>query len=155
MKKAQHHPGFVQLIYVLKPLLRKHPPLALMHVDDMVDWMSWYWNRGTMAWWISDITKEPRGICLIRLFRTLEQFLDYDAHDPCGEFCFVELLIARDPIVANLLLEDLTDRWGEQKIVMWERGERTENGSPRMYTWKRFMKLSRRLLYGGVSYGRS
>lgn len=150
MKKEQHHPNFIGIINTLEPLLRKYPPLASMPFSDLLDWMSWYWNRGTLAWWISDFG-EPRGVCMIKLFRRVEQFLDRDVHEPCCKFCFIELMVAADPIVMGLLFNEMVDRWGPQDIIMWDRGERTENGAPRMYTWQKFEKLARRLSYGYVN----
>jgi hypothetical protein len=149
MKKAQHHPNFIQIISTLVPLLRQYPSLSVMQFDDLCDWMSWYWNRGTMAWWISD-SGEPRGVCLIKLFRRMEQFLDRDVHEPCAKFCFIELSIAADPIIMGLMFNELVERWGPQDIMMWDRPGRTENGAPRMYKWLDFCKLARRLSYGYV-----
>ena len=60
----------------------------------------------------------------------------------------LEFLAANHPLAIEQVCETLSDRWGPQKIVMWDRGERTENGAPRMYTWKDFRKLTRRLSYG-------
>jgi hypothetical protein len=147
MKKAQHAPEFLQIIHYLKPLLRQYPPLAVMHVDDLADWLAWYWNRGTMAWQISDYG-EPQGVCLIRLFRNLEQFMEQNIHDPCNEFCFIEFSIASDPIIMGLMFNTLSNRWGPQKVMMWDRGARTADKAPRMYNWKQFRKLARRLSYG-------
>jgi hypothetical protein len=147
MSETQHHPFFLKVIHTLKPLLRTHPPLAVMHTDDMADWMSWYWNRGTMSY-VIDEEEEPLGVCLIRMFRHLEQFMDPNAHSPCGEFCLIELLVSRDPITTGVLCDALVQRWGPQKIMMWERGKRTENGSPRMFRWDQFIKLARRISYG-------
>jgi hypothetical protein len=144
MKKPQHHPNFVQVIYTLRPLLREYRPLAVMQLEDLCDWMSWYWNRGTMAYRISDSGK-PQGVCLIRLFKRLEQFMDRDVHQPCGQFCFIELSVAEDGRIMWLMLEDLENRWGPQEVMMWDRGELTENGTPRMYRWPQFKKLARRL----------
>ena len=149
MKNVQHHPNFIGVIDTLQPLLRHYPPLAVMSFDDLADWMSWYWNRGTMAWWISD-AGEPRGVCLIKLFRRLEQFMNRDVHEPCAKFCFIELMVASDPIIMGLLFNELTDRWGPQDVVLWDRGERTEKGAPRMYRWEQFVKLARRLSYGYI-----
>lgn len=146
-KRVAHHPDFVQLISTLKPLLREYPPLRVMHFDDLVDWLAWYWNRGTMSWQIND-AGEPQGVCLIKLFRRLDQFMEHDAHEPCGQFCFIEFLTAADPVTMNLLCQSLVDTWGPQKTVMWDRGSRTENGAPRMYRWDQFEKLVRRLTYG-------
>lgn len=148
MKKPQHHPDFLKIIQTLKPLLRTHPPLSVMPFDDLCDWMSWYWNRGTMSWVISEFDEEPLGVCLIRLFRRLEQFVAPVVHDPCGEFCMIELLVSRDPITTAVLCDSLVQRWGPQKTMMWERGSRTENGCPRMFRWDQFTKLARRVSYG-------
>jgi hypothetical protein len=143
----KHHPNFVQMAATLKPLLRQYEPLAVMHFDDLCDWMSWYWNRGTMTWWISDFG-EAQGVCLIRLFREISQFMDRDIHDPCGKFCFIELAVASDPIIMGVMFSALVDRWGPQETMMWDRGVRTEYGPPRIYRWDQFTKLARRLSYG-------
>lgn len=142
-----HSSEFLDKMRVLAPLLQNYPPLASMPFDDLCDWMSWYWNRGTMVWRISDFN-EPQGVCLIRLFRRLEQFMDRDVHEPCGRFAFIELSVASDPIIMGLMFNDMTSRWGPQEVVMWDRGERTEQGTPRMYRWHQFRKLARRLSYG-------
>ena len=139
----RHHPNFIQVISVLKPLLRRYRPLSVMHFDDMLDWLAWYWNRGTMAYVIED--NQPKGVCLIRLFRHLDQFIEVDAHEPSSEFAFIEVSIAEDGQVMAQMLADLENRWGPQKCVMWDRGVRTEDGPPRMYSWNQFKKLARRL----------
>jgi hypothetical protein len=147
MRKPVHHPNFLELVHKLKPVLRQHPPLAVMYFDDLADWISWYWNRGTMSWVINE-DGEARGICLIRMFRRLEQFMEPIVHDPCGKFCMIELIVSSDPIVTGQLFSGLVDRWGPQETMLWDRGTRTENGAPRMYKWDQFIKLSRRLSYG-------
>jgi hypothetical protein len=149
MRRRIHHPSFVQLINTLKPLLREYKPLRVMRLDDLCDWLAWYWNRGTISWLVDD-SGSPQGVCLIRLFRELDQFMDPAAHDPCGEFCFIEFLSAADPITMNSLCQSLVDTWGPQRVVMWDRSERTESGAPRMYRWDQFEKLVRRLSYGLV-----
>jgi hypothetical protein len=145
----EHHPNFLRIVNVLKPMLRAYPPLSVLTFDDLADYMSWYWNRGTMSWVISE-EGEPQGVCLIRLFRRLEQFIDHNVHEPCGEFCLIELLASSDPVTTGLLHDGLVDRWGAQKIMMFDRGARTENGAPHMYTWEQFRKISRRMSYGLV-----
>lgn len=139
---TQHHPKFIEVISILKPMLRIYPPLAVMHFDDLLDWMSWYWNRGTMAFIIED--QRPQGVCLIKLFRTVGQFMDV-VHEPCGKFCFIELAIAAEPHYMGAMLEELEARWGRQDVMMWDRGDRTENGSPKMFRWKKFKRLARKL----------
>lgn len=138
-----HHTNFIQVVHTLKPLLRQYQPLSVMHFDDLCDWLAWYWNRGTMTYVIED--DEPLGVCLIRLFRRLEQFMDHNVHEPTGHFCFIELAIARDGKIMGQMLESLIDWWGPQATMLWDRGARTEGGSPRMYKWSDFIKLARRL----------
>lgn len=138
-----HHTNFIQVVHTLKPLLRQHQPLCVMQTSDLADWLAWYWNRGTMTYVIED--DEPLGVCLIRLFRRLEQFMDRNVHEPTGNFCFIELAVARDGRIMGQMLEALTSWWGPQAIMLWDRGERTENGAPRMYKWADFIKLARRL----------
>ena len=145
MKKPQHHPNFVEAIYILRPLLREYRPLAVMQFEDLCDWMSWYWNRGTMTFIFGPDRTEALGVCMIRLFRRLDQFMDRDVHDPCGKFCFIELSVAKDGRIMGLMLEELENRWGPQEVMMWDRGELTEKGAPRMYRWPQFKKLAQRL----------
>jgi hypothetical protein len=150
IKPLVHHPEYVELIHILEPLLRRYPPLVRMRFDDLTDWMAWYWNRGTMTCVITG-RGEPLGVCLIKLFRELEQFMDHDAHEPCGKFAFIELSIAQDGRIMGQMLEEMESRWGPQEIVMWDRGARTENGVPRMYRWNQFRKLARRLSQYGIT----
>jgi hypothetical protein len=35
--------------------------------------------------------------------------------------------------------------------VLWDRGERTEGGPHRLYSWKQYLKLTKRLTSGLVS----
>jgi hypothetical protein len=147
MKMHVHHPHFLQVINSIKPILRAYPPLAVMHFDDLCDWMSFYWNRGTMTWVIDDFG-EGHGVCLIKLFRDLSQFMDHNVHEPCGRFCMIELLASDNPITTGILFKSLTDRWGPQETIMWDRGKRTANGAPRMYRWDQFTKIARRVSYG-------
>jgi hypothetical protein len=60
----------------------------------------------------------------------------------------IDLLVADTPNVAAVLCEDLVSRWGRQQVIMWDRGERTESGAPRMMRWRSFQKVVRRLTYG-------
>ena len=41
----------------------------------------------------------------------------------------IDLLVADTPNVAAQLCEELVERWGRQAVIMWDRGERTENGA--------------------------
>jgi len=147
-----HSFEFVFLVDVLKPLLLQREFFRKVDENNQLyDLLAWYWNRELMSWSV-DETQVAHGVCLIRLFRELPSFLSY-VHDPCGEFVFIELLSADTPNVMQELFEQLFIRHGEQKVVLWDRGERTENGTPRMYTWSQFMKLARRLTYGLIQKG--
>lgn len=115
-------------------------------MDDIADWVAWYWNRGTISYVIDDFN-QPQGICLIKLFGRLHQFMEM-VHEPCGQFVMLELMVANHPLAMGQIYEDLVKRWGPQRVVMWERGARTENGVPRMYSWAEFEKLARRITYG-------
>ena len=142
-----HAPQYVDLIRVLLPTLRQQTQYCVMPFDEVCDRLAFYWNRGTFVYSIDEFG-EPHGACLIRLFRHLEQFMDPRIHDPCGQFVMLDLLVADTPNVAASLCEELVERWGRQQLVLWDRGERTESGAPRMYRWKQFQKLVRRLTYG-------
>jgi hypothetical protein len=145
MKAVVHHPNFVQVIATLEPMLREYSPLMLMSFDNLCDYMSWFWNRGTMAWSIDE--NGPQGVCLIKLFRHLSQFVEPAVHEPCGRFVMIELLKGNHPLAIAKVCNELCDRWGPQHIVMWERGERTESSVPRMMTWATFRKLARRITF--------
>jgi hypothetical protein len=130
---------------ILEPLLRTHKPLGTMPFRDLQEYIAFYWNRQTMACVID--YDEAAAICLIKLFRRLDHFLDPFIHDPCGRYCMIELMIAKEPVHMGIVWRKLVSRWGPQQIVLWDRGARTENSkSPRMYTWRQFEKLSRRMI---------
>jgi hypothetical protein len=132
---------------ILEPLLRTHGPLEKMPFRDMQEWIAFFWNRQTMVYVID--SDEAAAVCLVKLFRNLDQFLEPFIHDPCGQFCMIELMIAKEPVYMGIVMQKLTSRWGPQQIVLWDRGIKTENGkSPRIYTWEQFKKLSRRLING-------
>jgi hypothetical protein len=150
MKKPQHHPEYLRRIHLLAPLLRQYQPLSMLQVDDIADWIAWYWNRGTIAYIIDDYDV-PQGVCLIKLFKRLNQFMDL-VHEPSGKFAFIELAVAEQPLAMGQMLEIFIKRWGPQAVVMWDRSERTESGCPRMYRWSQFQKLARRLSYGATEY---
>lgn len=145
--RTLHSAGFVERVCVLAPLVRKHPPLTEMAFEPLCDWLAWYWNRGTLCY-VLNADGTPVAVCLVKLFREIGQFMDPLVHDPCGRFCLIELMVAEEPIAMGTIFDELKRRFGPQGIIMWDRGERTESGAPRMYTWKQFRKLARRLTYG-------
>lgn len=145
--REPHSPGFIQKMKVLAPLLRNHPPLAEMSFDPMCDWVAYYWNRGTLCYVLNE-DGTASAVCLVKFFRDLRQFMDPFIHDPCGRFCMVELMVAEEPVAMGVIFTELTKRFGPQAVILWDRGERTESGAPRMYRWHQFRKLARRLTYG-------
>ena len=145
-----HATKFLVTMTQLEPLLRTHPRLARLTFYELCDYVAWFWNRGTISF-VQDDHWEPHAICLVKLFSSLRQFLDPFVHEPCGKFCMIELMVADEPLAMGQIFEDLRARWGPQEIMLWDRGERTEDGAPRMYRWDQFEKLARRLTYGSVT----
>ena len=144
-----HAPEFVATIRRLLPLLQNYPPYSVLRFESLCDWVAFYWNRGTISY-VIDQFGEPEAVCVIKLFRELEQFMDPFIHEPCNQFCMIEVMIARTPNAMAQICDQLTRRWGPQSVIMWDRHERTEEGCPRMYRWDQFQKLARRITYGVV-----
>jgi hypothetical protein len=147
--KTAHSQEFVEAMLVLAPLLRKHQPLKDLGFIEICDWVAHYWNRGTISYLIDD-DGEPRAVCLMKYFRNIRQFLEPHVHEPCGRMCMIELLVASEPVSMAAVCREQIARFGPQHVVMFDRGERTENGAPRMYIWSKFMTLVRRLTYGSL-----
>jgi hypothetical protein len=131
----------------LAPLLRDVRKFSVWQFDMLCDWFAYFWNRGTISF-VIDQEGQAHGVCAIKFFRNLEQFLEPFVHEPCGRFCMIELMVAKSPAVMGSIFTELTDRWGEVACIMWDRYERTENGAPRMWTWAQFKKLARRITNG-------
>lgn len=112
------------------------------------DYLDWFENRELLS--VSVLGEEIYGVCTIKLFDQLSDFLEPWAFNPTGKFCMVDLLVALSPVAIAHCFETLFARWGPQEIMIWERGRRTENGVPRMFTWEQYLKLTRRLTYGLV-----
>lgn len=149
MKKARHHPVFLSVVDSLLPLLQRSKALTAMPFDDLCDHLAYFWNHGTISYIIGQ-DERPRAVCLIKLFRNLGQFMDAYVHEPGGEFCMIECMIADDPLAMGQIFEEFTQRWGPYRTILWDREERTEIGSPRIYKWRQFEKLARRLTYGVI-----
>jgi hypothetical protein len=45
----------------------------------------------------------------------------------------------------GFLHDELVDRWGPKEIMLWDRGGRTERGTPRIFRWEQFEKLANRI----------
>lgn len=144
-----HAPEFIETMRKLAPLLREHQPLCLTKFEPLCDYVAYFWNRGTISFFL-DEDGEAQGVCLVKLFARVEQFLDILVHEPCGRYCMIEVMVAHSPEVMSWIHEDLLRRWGPQKVVLWDRGERTVGGAPRMWTWEQFEKLAWRI----CNYGR-
>jgi hypothetical protein len=155
----KHAKEYIETMEILVPLIREARRYSVWQFDMLCDWFAYFWNRGTIAF-VIDAHGNAQGVCAIKLFSQLEQFLEPFMHEPSGTFCMVELLVAVSPLAIADCFEILFGRWGPQAIMIWERGDRTEqpNRAPRMYTWAQYLKLTNRLTYGFVKeepiYGR-
>jgi hypothetical protein len=129
------------------PFIREHYKAWASATDlQILALLSWHWSRALVS--ISQDENQIRGLCIIRLLERLEDFLDPLAFSPQGDFIWIELLIVTDPLAQADVHNQLEARWGPRKIVLWDRGQRTQNGAPRIFTWKQFGKLKRRMTYG-------
>lgn len=154
MKRIRHDPRYIATIAKLMPVLRTHEPFRGMGFEQLCNYLAYFWNHGTMSYLIYD-DDSPAGVCLIKIFRELDSFLDEFVHEPDGKFCMIVLLAADTPIAMGVLCNELVGRWGTGWTMMWERGARTEDGAPRMYRWDQFEKLARRISYGVVENTRN
>jgi hypothetical protein len=145
-----HAPEFLEVMAEAVPFIKENHVRWRNSPEELIqDYCSWFWNRGTMA--TSFAGSDIHGICLIRLFDKLGDFLKPWVHEPSGNFCFVELLCCDSPLAIADCFEIFFKRWGRQEVMIWDRGERTEGGTPRMYRWDQYLKLTDRLTYGLIS----
>jgi hypothetical protein len=150
----KHAERFLKVCSKVVPFIKEHHPKWHGSSEENVcNYLAWYWNRDLMA--VSWSGDHVYGVCLIKLFDRLEDWLEDLPHHPTGNFGMVDLLISISPSATLELYEILFERWGPQKVVMWERGERTLDKAPRMVTWAGYKKLLRRmtLTTGNVLYG--
>lgn len=133
--------------YVVPFIRERHKKWHKEPDQKVINYLAWFYERDCLA---ISMPKEIHGICCIRLFDKLEDFLEPFAFDPSGQFCMVDLLVATTPNAIADCFEFLFKRWGRQEIIIWERLERTCNSlkAPRMYTWEQYLRLTRRLTYG-------
>lgn len=119
--------------------------------ETLAAYIEWFRARDLLA--TSFCGENLFAVCAVRFFARLEDWLEHQAFDPEGAFAMVELLVSASPLAQADCFEQLFDRWGKRPIVIWERGDRTEKsiGAPRMYRWKDFIKLTRRMTYGNIS----
>ena len=116
--------------------------------DKLYEYLSWFRDKELLA--ISSSGEEIHGVCTIKLFDQLSDFLEPWVFNPTGKFCLVDLLVATSPTAIADCFETLFATWGPQEIMLWDRGSRTERGAPKMFTWDQYLKLTRRLTYGLV-----
>ena len=150
---------FVSVAHQMVPFIKEnHTRWKDRPADELYQYLAWFWDRDLLA--VSFLGEEIYGVCAIKLFDQLEDFLEPWPFIPTGKFCMVDLLVAVSPVAIAECFEKLFKRWGKQEVMLWERNERTEytDQPPRMYTWNQYLKLTSRLTYGLVKeetdYGR-
>jgi hypothetical protein len=144
MNKTLHHPDFLVAMKRVEAFLRDHYPGWVKEdgFDQLCDYFAWFWNRHTMIVSV-DRLGEIDTVCLVKLFRYLNQFDEKAVHDPCGQFCMIKFLVSVSRRGHANAIARFIKRWGKQQFVFWDRGERTLL-APRLYSWQDFEKLARR-----------
>lgn len=119
--------------------------------EKLCGYLQWHNERGLLA--VSLMGDEVYGLCTVRFFSRLDDWLMPWAFDPLGAFCMVDLLVAVSPLAIAECFQQLVRRWNPRPIVLWERRERTDktDGPPRMYRWDQYLVLLRRLTYGTIN----
>ena len=149
MKTTLEFISFCWLADRMVPFIREnHSKWKDTPNQKLYEYLAWFWGNDLLA--VSFQEEEIYGVCTIKLFDRLEDFLSPKAFNPTGKFCMVDLLVAVSPVAIANCFEILFKRWGPQEIMLWDRGERTEKGAPKMFTWSQYLKLTRRLTYGLV-----
>lgn len=135
---------------LLEFITSNHAFWARQPASTLAAYLAWHRNRGLLA--TSLVGEDVVGICTIRIFAHLEDFLIPWIFYPFGQFLMVDLLVAASPLAMADCFDQLASNWGPRPIVIWERGDRTVETAkaPRIYRWDQFMKLSRRLTYGAI-----
>jgi hypothetical protein len=139
-----HAKEYVETMEALVDMIREVPKYSCWKFNTICDWFAYAWNRGTFSYVIDDFGV-GQGVCVIKLFSRLEGMLEPFIHEPEGGFCLVDVLSAKSPQAIGMLYSSLKERWGPGRIMLWDRGARTEKGAPRMYRWDDYEKLTRRL----------
>ena len=149
MKTTLEFIGFAWLADRMVPFIKEnHKKWQDTPDQKLYEYLAWFWGKDLLA--VSFQGEEIYGVCTIKLFDQLEDFLSPKAFNPTGKFCQVDLLVAVSPVAIADCFEILFKRWGPQEIMLWDRDERTEKGAPKMFTWSQYLKLTRRLTYGLV-----
>jgi len=140
-----HAPEYLETMHKLLPAIRQVEKFSYWDKEVIFDWMAYFWNKGTISYVIKD--GMGKGVCTIKFFSRIEQFLEPFVHEPLGNFVMIETLVSDSQTTSALLFDELCDRWGGWRpVVIWERGARTEAGKvPRMFRWKQFQKIAGRM----------
>jgi len=145
----KHAAEFLHVCSKVVPFIKTNHQRWQDCTDEVIaNYLAWFWNRDLIA--VSWLDGEVTGVCLIKLFHRLEDFLEDFPHHPTGQYCLIDLLVCVTREAPFELYEILFERWGPQKVVMWERGKRTIDKAPRMFSWDHYKKLLRRLSYGST-----
>jgi len=139
-----HAPEYLETMRKLLGLIRQVEKFSYWDKDVILDWMAYFWNKGTISYRIEGGV--GKGVCTVKFFSRLEQFLEPFVHEPLGNFVMIEMLVSDSQATSALLFDELCDRWGGWRpVVIWDRGNRTEKGAPRMFKWKEFQRIARRM----------
>jgi hypothetical protein len=139
--------SFVWMADQMVPFIKEHHPKWRNEPQQkLYEYLAWHAGKNTLS--VDFQGGEIYGVCTIKLFDQLEDFLEPRAFNPTGKFVMVDLLVAVSPLAIAHCFDRLVSIWGPQEIVLFDRGERTEKGAPRIYRWEEFMKLTRRISYG-------
>jgi hypothetical protein len=141
----KHAPEYLETMHKLLSTIRRSEKFAYWDKETIFDWMAYFWNKGTISYRIEG--ERGKGVCTVKFFSRLEQFLEPFVHEPLGSFVMIEMLVSDGKETSALLFDELCERWGGWRpVVLWDRGLRTENGkAPRMFRWKEFRKIARRM----------
>ena len=144
----RHSQEFCEIMDRLIPFVRERYELWRNVSDEVLrDYCAWFWNRGLLIWREKDglIT----GVAIFRYFKTLDDFLDLANSDQeGGAFGWAELFVADSLETFNSLWSEVLEQGGIPEVIMWDRGDRTLNGTPRMYRRDQIQKMARRLSHG-------
>jgi hypothetical protein len=132
-------PEAMKTFKYLEPRLRRIEILAPLSFQHLADWFNYHWTHNTV------FHVENRGVCVVKLFSRLEDFFEDYVHDPSGPFVAVEAASCETGHVLYELYEQFVNRWGPRPVVLWDRGPKKTTVCPRMYSWRQYEKLVRRM----------
>lgn len=137
--------SFEEMLCGVKNLLEEVPRFRQMPLGELFDHVCWHWNHGTIAWAVEPEGEKYTGVCLIKVIDDIRDMDTPYVHCPSGRYIFVEEVVSKIPDAWQQMFNQLHDIWGDKECVIWDRRERTEKSCPRIYTWKDYLKILRRL----------